>query len=184
MDHELLTQVLEWVRSRYFGKYRGTVISTEDQTSRGRVKVRVPAVLGDLEIWAMPCVPYAGDSVGFYCLPKDGSGCWVEFEGGDPSFPICMGFFWADGELPGDADAAQKTWRTDAITVAIDDANQKVTVTAQDGASLEVGDEVVSARDGSKHTVSSSGVTSEVDGKKTELNNGSFNVNDGALEVT
>ena len=54
MDTELLQQLLDWVRSRYFGKYRGTVSDNTDPASRGRIKVRVPAVLGDLEVWAMP----------------------------------------------------------------------------------------------------------------------------------
>ncbi len=44
MENELLQQLLDWVRNRYFGKYRGTVTDNADTTSRGRIKVRVPAV--------------------------------------------------------------------------------------------------------------------------------------------
>ena len=65
MENGVIGQLIDWVRSRYFGKYRGTVTDNADPTSRGRLKVNVPAVLGDLEVWAMPCVPYAGDGVGF-----------------------------------------------------------------------------------------------------------------------
>ena len=45
MDHDVLAQLLDWVRSRYFGKYRGTVTDNADATQRGRLKVKVPAVL-------------------------------------------------------------------------------------------------------------------------------------------
>ena len=54
MNEQLTEQLLEWVRNRYFSKYRGTVTDNQDPTNRGRVKVRVPAVLGDLQTWAMP----------------------------------------------------------------------------------------------------------------------------------
>ena len=45
LDHELSEHLLEWVRGRYFGKYRGTLTDNADPTDRGRLKVRVPAVL-------------------------------------------------------------------------------------------------------------------------------------------
>ena len=61
--HRRQTMLLEYVRSHYFGKYRGTVTDNEDDTSRGRLKVTVPSVLGDVEVWAMPAVPYAGSGV-------------------------------------------------------------------------------------------------------------------------
>src|SRR2546427_1710363 len=89
--------LLEYLRTHYFGKYRGTVSDNDDPTARGRIKLKVPAILGDLEVWAMPCVPYAGDQVGFYSLPPAGAAVWVEFEGGDPSYAIWAGCFWADG---------------------------------------------------------------------------------------
>ena len=61
MNGDDLSQLLlTWVRGHFFGKYRGTVTDNADQSNRGRLKVRVPAVLGSVESWAMPCVPYAG----------------------------------------------------------------------------------------------------------------------------
>ena len=48
----------------------------------------------------MPCVPYAGDGVGFKFLPAPGSGVWVEFEGGNLNHPIWSGCFWGDDEVP------------------------------------------------------------------------------------
>ena len=56
----------------------------------------------------MPCVPYAGPNVGFAFLPEMGSGVWIEFEGGDVSYPIWVGGYWREGEFPADAAAARE----------------------------------------------------------------------------
>ena len=39
--------------------------------------------------------------MGLYAIPEPESGVWVEFEGGDPSFPIWTGCFWADAAVGG-----------------------------------------------------------------------------------
>ncbi|HMH23940.1 MAG TPA: phage baseplate assembly protein V [Puia sp.] len=102
MENEGNEQLLQWIRNHFFGKYRGLVTDNDDSTNRGRVKVSVPSVLNDLEVWAMPCLPFAGEDVGLYTIPEPGAGVWVEFEGGDSSYPIWTGGFWADNELPKD----------------------------------------------------------------------------------
>jgi uncharacterized protein involved in type VI secretion and phage assembly len=182
MDNELLQQVFDWVRSRYFGKYRGTVSDNADPTSRGRIKVRVPAVLGDLEVWAMPCVPYAGEGVGFYSLPNSGAGVWVEFEAGDPSYPIWTGCFWADNELPDESDANIKIWKTDSLTLRMHDGDDEFKAETSNGAKIAITDEIKSEKDSATHTVSSSNIVSEA-GSKVDVSSTSVNVNDGALEV-
>jgi len=183
MDNELLQQLLAWVRNRYFGKYRGTVIDNADATSRGRLKVRVPAVLGNLEVWAMPCVPYAGTQVGFYSLPNADTGVWVEFEAGDPSYPIWTGCFWADDELPDESDANIKIWKTDSVTLRMHDEDDEWKVETTNGAKITITDEIKSEKEDSSHTVSSSNVISE-SGSKVDVSSSSVSVNDGSLEVT
>jgi len=183
MDTELLQQLLDWVRSRYFGKYRGTVTDNTDPASRGRIKVRVPAVLGDLEVWAMPCVPYAGSQVGFYSLPASGAGVWVEFEAGDPSYPIWSGCFWADNELPDNNDAAIKIWKTDSLTLRIDDSSDELKAEASSGAKITISGDVKSETGNSTHTVSSSNIVSESGAGRVEVSSSLVNVNNGALEV-
>lgn len=183
MDAELTDQLLEWVRTRHFGKYRGVVTDNNDTTSRGRLKVKVPAVLGALEVWALPCVPYAGKSVGFYSLPESGAGVWVEFEAGDPSFPIWTGCFWADNELPDAGGAAIKIWKTEKLTVRLDDGADEAVLEATSGSRVEVAADVVSESGGAKHSVGSSGVVGEAGASKLEITTASFRVNDGALEV-
>jgi hypothetical protein len=84
----------------YYGKYRGRVESNLDEELMGRIQVTCPAVMGLRLGWAMPCVPYAGPGVGFYAIPPIGADVWVEFEGGDPNYPIWSGCFWQPGEIP------------------------------------------------------------------------------------
>jgi len=182
-DEQLTERLLEWVRTRHFGKHRGVVTDNADPTQRGRLKVRVPSVLAGLEAWAMPCVPYAGNGVGFYSLPEPGTGVWVDFEGGDPSYPIWSGCFWGDGELPDTSGATVKIWKTEKLTIRIDDGADEAFVEASSGSKLTVAGDVVSESGGAKHSVGSSGVVGEQGGAKTEVTQTSFRVNNGALEV-
>ena len=84
------------------GKYRGTVINNVDPMQIGRVQVMVPDVAGFIpSTWAMPCVPAAGINTGMFTVPMIGSGVWVEFERGDPDYPIWVGGYWGSAaEVP------------------------------------------------------------------------------------
>ena len=80
--------------NQFFGKYRGTVTDIQDPLFMNRVRAKVPDVMGDLESgWAMPCLPFAGSGMGFFALPQVGAGVWIEFEHGDPDYPIWAGCF-------------------------------------------------------------------------------------------
>jgi Type VI secretion system/phage-baseplate injector OB domain len=80
---------------KHYGKYRGLVIDNIDPQQIGRVLVQVPDVLGVTpSSWAMPCVPAAGIQAGCFMVPPIGSQVWVEFEQGDPDYPIWTGGFW------------------------------------------------------------------------------------------
>ena len=80
---------------RYFGKYRGFVIDNIDPLKIGRVLAQVPDVLGEqVSSWAMPCVPAAGIQAGCFIVPAIGSQVWMEFEQGNPDYPIWTGGFW------------------------------------------------------------------------------------------
>lgn len=84
----------------YYGKYRGRVESNLDEELMGRIQVSCPAVPGLRLGWAMPCVPYAGPGVGWFAIPPIGADVWVEFEAGDPNYPIWSGCFWQAGQIP------------------------------------------------------------------------------------
>ena len=88
--------------SRYYGKYRGSVINNVDPLQIGRIQVMVPDVSSlMLSSWAMPCLPVGGMQMGMFTVPSIGAGVWVEFEQGDPDYPIWTGCFWGvTAEVP------------------------------------------------------------------------------------
>jgi len=81
---------------RAFGKYRGFVNDNADPEKLARVKLRVPALLGEAETgWALPCLPCGGlANQGFFSVPGVGAQVWVELEGGNLEFTIWTGTFW------------------------------------------------------------------------------------------
>jgi uncharacterized protein involved in type VI secretion and phage assembly len=94
--------------ARFYGKYRGTVVNNIDPMRLGRIMALVPDVSGiALSSWAMPCLPVAGIQMGFVAVPPIGSGVWVEFEQGDPDFPVWVGCFYGTAaEMPALAQIA------------------------------------------------------------------------------
>ena len=82
----------------FFGKYRATVLNNVDPELRGRLMLNIPDVLGIVpSTWAEPCTPLAGPTgppMGVYMVPPIGAGVWVEFEHGDPNYPIWVGCRW------------------------------------------------------------------------------------------
>jgi uncharacterized protein involved in type VI secretion and phage assembly len=90
------------VSEKFYGKYRGLVMSNIDPMQMGRLMVQVPDVTGLMPAtWAMPCVPVAGIQNGMFALPMIGSGVWIEYEQGDPDHPIWVGCFWGSAaEVP------------------------------------------------------------------------------------
>ena len=86
----------------FFGKYRGKVTDVKDPLQIGRVRAQVPDVMSDQETgWAMPCVPFGGNGMGFFALPTVGAGVWIEFEHGDPDYPVWSGCWWGTvAEVP------------------------------------------------------------------------------------
>lgn len=86
----------------FYGKYRGTVVNNIDPMMTGRIQAIVPDVSSImLTSWAMPCLPVAGIQSGIYTVPVIGSGVWIEFEKGDPDYPIWTGCFYGSAaEVP------------------------------------------------------------------------------------
>ena len=66
-----------------------------------RIKATVPSVLGDAETRLVHAVrPVRRRQVGIAFLPEVGSGVWIEFEGGDVSYPIWVGGYWRERRAP------------------------------------------------------------------------------------
>lgn len=162
---------------QFFGKYRGKVENNIDPMLRGRAQVSVPSVLGDGQLsWAMPCSPYGGSGVGFFAVPPNGANVWVEFEGGDPDYPILAGCFWGVGEAPASpAVPEMKVWKTDGITLTLSD------LPGAGGCTIEVGPPVVPMP--MKLAFTASGIELSHGAAKIQLTPASISMNDGALEV-
>jgi uncharacterized protein involved in type VI secretion and phage assembly len=170
-NEQAILEVLERIRSRFYGKYRGSVTDVE-QGGRGRIKAKVPAVLGDTPTgWCDPCVPYAGPSVGIAFLPEVGSGVWIEFEGGDVSYPIWTGCYWREGEIPSNVAPATKVIQTVAgHQIVLDDDGESLTITDSNGNTV---------------SLSASGITIQYPngGGSVQITDASVSVNSSALEV-
>lgn len=88
--------------SELWGKYRATVTNNVDPLNIGRIQVMIPDVSNFIpSSWAMPCLPFASKQGGVFVVPQIGDGVWIEFEQGDPDYPIWVGGFWGSAaEVP------------------------------------------------------------------------------------
>ena len=96
-----------WSVDRFYGKYEGVVTDVADPKKIGRIRAKVPAVLGEQvdSGWALPCMPAGGGKErGMLFLPQVGDTVWIEFAAGDVSRPIWVGTFWGAPDSTGGAD--------------------------------------------------------------------------------
>jgi uncharacterized protein involved in type VI secretion and phage assembly len=162
----------------FYGKYRGVVTDNQDPLFIGRVRAKVPDVTGDAESgWAMPCLPFGGSGLGFLGLPKVGAGVWIEFEHGDPDYPIWSGCWWGSAaDVPSDllVPPYQKTMLVTA-------GGHSITLDDTPG----VGGIILQTSGGQKIKITATGI--EIDngmGGSIKLTGPQVSVNSGALEVT
>jgi hypothetical protein len=110
----------EYGNRRFYGVYRGVVVDNNDPLGNGRLKLQVPQVLFDaVTDWA-----WAKNTLGIHTSPPPvGQGIWVEFEGGDPSFPVWGGIF---------GDDTSKLSK-DSVNLALDDLTDVTVPTPNNG---------------------------------------------------
>jgi uncharacterized protein involved in type VI secretion and phage assembly len=164
----------------FFGKYRGNVINNIDPMQKGRLLVQVPDVLGvGISSWAMPCVPLTGIQMGTFFLPIIGSGVWVEFEGGDPDYPIWTGGFWgSSAEVPALALAGLPT--SPSIVLQTSGQNS-ISISDVPGA----GGIMLKNASGAMILINETGITiTNGQGATIMMNGPTVTVNGGALVVT
>ncbi len=149
-DHvDILVDLARDAQSRYYGKYRGSVVDNDDPNQLGRLKVLVPSVLGSESTdWALPCTPFGGSTnSGWFAMPEIGAQIWVEFEMGDIDHPIWVGTYWVDRpEEAGDDDLG--AWQTRIMRTAggqllrFDDAEDAsgITIRHKTGAIVQITD--------------------------------------------
>jgi hypothetical protein len=84
---------------KFYGKYSGEVVDNSDDRTSGRITVTVPSIFGpEMNVVARPCFPTA-----HFFVPPVGAKVWVEFEAGDPSYPIWVGIWYATDQIPPEA---------------------------------------------------------------------------------
>lgn len=166
---------------RFFGKYRGTVVQNVDPQQIGRIQAMVPDVSGLLpSSWALPCVPIAGKQSGSYCVPQVGAGVWIEFEQGDPDYPIWTGGFWGTaGEVPAQALAGNPA----SPSIVLQSALQNTLVISD--VPGPTGGILLQSTTGAMILVNDTGITiSNGQGATIVLTGPTVTINDGALVVT
>lgn len=79
------------IDGKLVGKYKAWCRDIHDPEMLGRIRVECPPVYGkDWSDWAMPCLP-----PGMFFIPKEGQGVWIEFEEGNPDYPIWCGTWFS-----------------------------------------------------------------------------------------
>ena len=116
--------------------------------------------------------------MGFFGLPSVGAGVWIEFEQGDPEYPIYVGGWWGSPtELP------QKL-------IAPPPPNKKVIIQTEGGHFILIDDTpgiggiTLQTSGGQKITLTALGI--EIDdglGAKIKMTGPQVSINDGALDV-
>jgi hypothetical protein len=170
---------------RFYGKYRGTVLVNIDPEQRGRITASVPDVLGlTPSSWALPCVPLAGKNEGTYAVPQVGAAVWMEFEQGDPDYPIWTGGFWgSSSEVPALALAPPPI--PPGQNVVLQTTGQAVLALSDSAPSTTGGGVVLQSAGGSTIVVNDSGIYLRTSaGAEITLIGTTVNINKGALTVT
>ncbi len=175
MPDDDIERMYEEMERRFFGKYRGTVVSNTDPLGGDRLEVRVPAVSGEADsYWALPCVPYAAADLGWHAIPPVGASVWIEYEGGDMERPIWVGGFWDEGESPPETAADIFTLKTPGATVKITDAGE-VEIETTAGTRLTMS--------GTEIVLKAPSIKQDADAGKTEVSAAGFNAQNGAFTV-
>lgn len=166
---------------KYYGKYRGTVVNNVDPLQIGRIQVTVPDVSGLApSTWAMPCVPVAGKQMGTFVVPQIGAGVWIEFEQGDPDYPIWVGGYWgivaevpslALAGIPGSPNIVLQTAGQNTIMISdLPGPTGGLMLKSTTGASITVNDTGIYIQNGK--------------GASLVMSGPSVTINNGALVIT
>lgn len=74
---------------RLYGIYRATVADNRDPQNQRRLKLRIQTSPDSDSSWIAPMYGASGT----FSVPEIGQGVWVQFQGGDPEYPVWFGWF-------------------------------------------------------------------------------------------
>jgi uncharacterized protein involved in type VI secretion and phage assembly len=170
--------------TRFYGKYRGVVIDNIDPEQIGRILAQVPDVLGDPPTsWARPSVPAGGVHAGVFIVPPIGSQVWIEFERGDPAYPIWTGGFWGlAADVP--ALAISPAAIPPGQNIVLQTTGQNLVAVSDAPSSPASGGIILQSAGGAMIVVNDAGITiSNGKGATITLVGPIVSVNSGALQV-
>ncbi len=158
---------------KFFGKFRGTVVNNVDPMKIGRIQAIVPDVSNVIpSSWAMPCVPVAGIQTGMFAVPPIGAGVWIEFEQGDPDYPIWTGCFWGSAaEVPALAQtfqspvsgiALQTTLQNGIVVSDVPGPSGGIMLRSATGATIIVNDTGIYIQNGKGASITMTGPTVDI----------------------
>jgi uncharacterized protein involved in type VI secretion and phage assembly len=156
--------------TKYYGLFRGTVVNNVDPMQLGRIMAIIPDVSGLIpSTWAMPCVPIAGKQMGAFMVPQIGSGVWVQFEAGDPDYPVWTGGWWGTSAevpalalagVPGDPNIVLQTALQNAIVLSdLPGPTGGIMLKSTTGASIIVNDTGIFIQNGKGASIVMTGPT-------------------------
>jgi hypothetical protein len=183
MADDLIALLHEKVERRFHGKYSALVADNADPENRGRLRLRIPSVLGSDVIsgWAMPCAPFGGtNGQGFFFIPDKDAGVWVEFEGGILDFPIWVGTFWSKpgGTTEVPPPASSQSPPTSKI---IKTANHTIELADAEGSEAI---KITDSKNSNTVTIDSSGIAIEdKSGNQITLANGGVTIKSSKISV-
>ena len=190
MSDDLLARLIDRIENRYYGKYRGFVSDNQDPDNLGRLRATVPGLLAsETTGWALPCVPYGGNAEqGLFAIPDVGSGVWIEFEGGDLSYPIWVGTWWSSGEVPESATPDKKVLKTKSGNkIVLDDTSGSELITISDASGSNVvtldSNAIEITRETNTVKIDGSAIELSRGGKSVKITDTSVTVNGSSLEV-
>jgi phage protein D/phage baseplate assembly protein gpV len=152
--------------SRIGGVVTGVVSDVQDPLKMARVKLQLPWLDGSfVSDWARVAMPGAGNARGLVWLPEVGDEVLVAFEQGDVRRPIVIGGLWNGTDTPppyglengqenaralvslqghkvvlhdSDDGGSIEVATPKGLTIVLDEANNKITVKAGNGAKLAI----------------------------------------------
>jgi hypothetical protein len=114
--------------------------------------------------------------MGLFTVPLEGAGVWIEYEGGDPAYPIWVGGYWSEAEVP--QLVPKEPLPTPTITLQTPNGNG-VVISDAPGEGI-----LIQSASGAKISITDEGITID-NGKQAviTLQARSVDVNNGALTI-
>lgn len=172
---------------RYYSSYRGHVMDNEDPDNMGRLKVMVPSVTSKATHpeWAYPRNSWSGQNYGMQLLPVKGDIVMVEFEHGDPKFPIWSHAHFSEGQKPEEFASAQvygiKTPKGQLVLIDDRDGEEKIVIRSNAHIVIEGSAVVLESdelfmqgivRGTPRFAIGANGIFTSTDGKVMQVTNG------------